>query len=126
MLRRASRVKFGHVQRAGVVDVDGRGGDLEDVIFKAQDVPVGPVAQPAVLGQAIAADAGAGEYHVAVRRPHLDRLDHLDQVHAVALGEQAPLVQEGQNRRPVGVFHDLGRFRFDRPVHHRQRELLRY
>ena len=45
------------VQRAGVVDVNGQGGDLEDVILEPKDVPVGPNAQPAVFGQAIAADA---------------------------------------------------------------------
>ncbi len=85
---------------------------------------VGPVAQPAVLGQAVAADARSGEDHIAVRGPHLDCLDDLDQVHAVPLGEQAPLVEEGQDGRPVGVLDDLGGFRLDGPVHHGQRELL--
>ncbi len=67
---------------------------------------------------------GPGEDDVAVRRPHLDRLDDLDQVDAVPLGEQAPLVQERQDRRPVGVLDDLGGLRLDRAIHHRQRELL--
>jgi hypothetical protein len=126
MLRSASRTRVGRVQAAGVVDVDGGRGDLEDrvAVLEAQDVLVGPVAEAAVLGQAVAADARAGEDHVAVGRAHLDRVDDLDQVDAVALGEQAPLVQEGQDRRPVGVLDDLGGLRLDRPVHHRQRELL--
>ena len=102
------------------------GRDLEHLVavLEAEDVLVGPVAQAAVLGQAVAADAGAGEDHVAVRGPHLDGLDDLDQVDAVALGEEAPLVQERQDRRAVGVLDDLGGLRLDGPVHDRQRELL--
>ncbi len=56
--------------------------------------------------------------------PDLDGLDHLDQVHPVAFGKQAPLVHEGQDRRPVGVFHDLAGLAFDGPVENREREIL--
>ena len=118
--------QFGDVQRPGVVDVDGHRADLEDfvAVLEAEDVLVGPIAQAAVLGQAVAADAGAGEDDVAVRRAHLDRLDDLDQIDAVALGEQAPFVQERQDRGPIGVLDDLRRLRLDRPIHDGQRELL--
>ena len=112
------------MQRAGVVDVDGRGGDAEDVVLEAQDMLVGPVAQAAVLGQAVPADARAGEDHVGVGGPHLDRLDDLGQVHAVAFGEEAPLVQEGQGRGSVGVLHDLAGLALDGPVHDRERVVL--
>ena len=37
--------QLGHVQGAGVVDVDGRGGDLENVVLKAHQGVVGPDAQ---------------------------------------------------------------------------------
>ncbi|OQB79539.1 MAG: hypothetical protein BWX88_04821 [Planctomycetes bacterium ADurb.Bin126] len=118
--------QLGRVQGARVVDVDGGGGHLEDgvAVLEAQDVLVRPVAQPAVLGQAIPANARTREDDVAVRRAHLDRLDHLDEVHAVALGEEGPLVEEGQDRRPVGILDDLGGLRLDRAVHHGQGELL--
>jgi len=32
----------------------------------------------------------------------LDRFDHLDEVHAVALREEAPFVEEGEGRGAVG------------------------
>ena len=67
---------------------------------------------------------GPGKDHVGVRRPHLDGLDHLLQVHAVALGEQRPFVQERQDRRAVAVLDDLGGLRLDRAVQHGQRVLL--
>ena len=112
------------MQRASVVDVDGQRRDLEHVVLEAEDVLVGPHAEAAVLGQAVAADARAGEHHVAVGRPHLDGLDHLDDVDAVALGEQAPLVEEGEDRGAVAVLDDLGRLRLDGPVEHGERELV--
>ena len=52
-------------------------------------------------------------------------VDDLDQVDAVALGEQAPLVEEREDGGAVGVLDDLCRLRFDRAVHHGQRELVR-
>ena len=56
--------------------------------------------------------------------PHLDRVDDLDQIDAVPLGEQAPLVHERQDRGAIGVLDDLGRLGFDGPIHHGQRELF--
>ena len=114
------------VQPAGVVRVDRLRRDLEDLVavVEPEDVAVGPVAQPAVLRQAVPADTGAGEDHVRVRRAHLDRLDDLDEVDAVAFGEEAPLVQERENRRAVGVLDDLGRLALQRAVHDGQLELL--
>ena len=86
---------------------------------------VGPDAQAAVLGQAVAADARAGEDDVGVGGPHLDGLDHLDQVHAVALGKTGSTRPESQDRGAVGVLDDLAGLAFDGPVEHRQRELAR-
>ena len=45
--------QLGDVQAAGVVDVDGRWGQLEHTvaILETEDVAVGPVAQAAVLGE---------------------------------------------------------------------------
>ena len=40
-------------------------------------------------------------------------VDDLDQVHAVALREEAPFVQEGEGRGTIGVLHDLARFALD-------------
>ena len=113
------------VQGARVVDVDGLVGDLEDVVLKTEDVLVGPDAQAAVLGQAVAPYPGAGKDHVAVGRAHLDGLDHLADVDAVALGEERPLVEEGQDGGAVGVFDDLGRLRLDGPVEDGQGEFFR-
>ena len=100
------------------------GRDLEDVVLEAHQGVVGPEAQPAVLGQAVAADARPGKNHVGVGRPHLDGLDHLDQVDAVALGEQAPFVHEGQDRGAIGVLDDLAGFALDGPVEHGQGKLV--
>jgi len=85
------------MQGAGVVDVNGQRGYLEDVVFKAHQFLIRPHAKAAVFGQAVAADTGAGEDHVGVRGANFDGLDHFDQVNAVAFGEQAPFVEEGQD-----------------------------
>ena len=77
---------------------------------------VGPDAQTAVFGQAIAADARAGKNHVGVRRPDLDGLDHLGDIDAVAFGEHAPFVQKRQCRGAIGILDDLAGFAFDGPV----------
>ncbi len=61
------------------------------------DVPVGPEAQTAIFGQAVAADTGPGKYDVAVGGPNLDGLDHLDEVDAVSLRKEAPLVEKRQD-----------------------------
>ncbi len=115
------------MQGARVVDVDRQGSDLEHAVavFEAEDVPVGPEAQPAVLRQAVAPDPRAGEDDVAVGGPHLDGLDDLDEVHTVALCEQAPFVQVREDRRPVGILDDLGGLRFDGAVHDREGEIFR-
>ncbi|OPY89882.1 MAG: hypothetical protein A4E72_00913 [Syntrophus sp. PtaU1.Bin208] len=114
------------MQAAGVVDVDRGRGDLEYLVavFEAQDVLVGPVTKAAVFRQAVAPDARAGENHVVVGGTHLDGLDDLDEVHAVAFGKDAPLIQKGQEGRPERVFHDLAGFAFDGPVQHRQGEFF--
>src|SRR5262249_57161035 len=59
----------GDVEAARVVDVDRRGAHLEDLVavVEAEDVAVRPVAQTAVLRQAVAADPGARAHHVATR-----------------------------------------------------------
>ena len=54
----------------------------------------------------------------------LDCFDYLNQVHAVALREEAPFVQEGEDRGPVGVLDDLARFALYGTVENRQGELL--
>ena len=110
MLRRASRISSATCRPRVSLMSMAVGRDLEDLVavLEAEDVLVGPVAQAAVLGQAVAADAGAGEDDVAVGRAHLDGLDDLDEVDAVALGEEAPLVEEGQDGGAVGVLDDLG------------------
>ena len=113
-----------HVEGAGVVDVDRKRRDLEDVVLKAHEGPVGPDAQAAILGEAVAADPRTGEDHVGMGGADLDRLDHLDQVHAVSLGKEAPFVEEGQDRRPVGVLDDLAGLAFDRAVQDRQGKFL--
>ncbi len=59
-----------------------------------------------------------------MRRADLDRLDHLDEIHAVPFGKEAPFVQEGEDRRPVGVLHDLAGLALDRAVEDGQGELL--
>ncbi len=91
--------QFGHVQGACIVDVDGGGGNPEEfvAVFESQDVFVRPVTQSAVFWQAIAADSGAGEDDIAVGRPHFNGIDDLDEVHAIALGKQAPFVEESQD-----------------------------
>ena len=113
------------MERTGVIDVDGRRRHFEDVVLEPEDVLVSPYAEAAVFGQAVAADARPGKDYVAVSGPHLDRFDHLDDVHAVCLRKKAPLVKEGQDRGPVAVFNDLRGFRLYRSVEHRERELVR-
>lgn len=113
--------EFSRMQRARVVDVDGQRRDFENVVVKAHELVVGPDAQAPVLGQAVAADSGAGEDHVGVRRADLDGLDDLDEVHTVALGKEAPFVQKGQDRCPVGILNDLAGFAFDGAVQDGQR-----
>ena len=49
------------MERPGVVDVDCHRRDLEDLVLPAEDVFVRPESEPAVLGQAIPADARAGK-----------------------------------------------------------------
>jgi len=113
-----------HVEGAGVVDVDRKRRDLEDVVLEAHQGLVGPDAQAAVLGKAVAADPRSGEDHVGVGGADLDRFDHLDEVHAVALREEAPFVEEGEGRGAVGVLDDLARFALDGAVEDGQGELL--
>ena len=67
---------------------------------------------------------GPGKIRFAVGRAHLDRLDDLHEIDAVALREHAPLVQEGEDGRAVGVLDDLRGLGLDRPVHDGERELL--
>ena len=112
------------VKRTGIVDVDRQRRDLEDVVVEAHQGLVSPDPQAAVLREAVSADPRAGENHVRVGRADLDRLDHLDQVHAVALGKEAPLVQKRQDGCPVGVLDNLAGLALDRAVENRQRELL--
>ncbi len=45
------------MQSAPVIDIDGLGCDLENIIFKSENVLTGSHAQSAVLGQAITADS---------------------------------------------------------------------
>ena len=49
---------------------------------------------------------------------------YLDQIDAVPLGKEAPLVEEGENGRPVGVFDDLAGLAFDGAVEDGEREFL--
>jgi len=108
--------KLGDVEGARVVDVDRKRRHLEDVVFEAHQRVVRPDAEAPVLRQAVAPDPRPGEDHVRVRGAHLDRLDHLDQIDAVALGEEAPLVEEGEDRCPVRVLYDLAGLAFNRKV----------
>ncbi len=114
----------GGVEAASVVDVDGHRRNLEYVIVEAENVFVCPVAEAAVFGEAVAADAGAGEYHIVVRRTHFYGVDDFNEVNAVAFGEDAPFIEKGQNCRAVGVFDDFGCFGFDGAVHNREREFF--
>ena len=116
--------KLGHVERTRVVDVDGKRRHFEDVVLEAHQVVVRPDAQTAVLREAVAADSGAGEDHVRVGRADLDRLDHLDQIDTVALGKEAPFIEEGEDGCPVGVFDDLAGLAFDGTVEDGEREFL--
>ena len=79
---------------------------------------VGPEAQAPIFGQAVAPDTRAREYDVAVCGPDLNGLDHLDKVHAISLGKQAPLVKKRQNSGPEAVFHDFCRLRLNGPIQH--------
>ena len=49
---------------------------------------------------------------------------HLDQVDAVALGEEAPLVHEGQDRGAIGILDDLAGLALDGTVEHGERKLV--
>ncbi len=112
------------VEGAGVVNVDGERGDLEDVVIKAHESMVGPDAQAPILGQAVAADPRAGKDHVGMGGADLDGLNDLDDIHAVALREEAPFVEEGKDCGPVGVLHDLAGLAFYRAVQDSKGELL--
>lgn len=85
---------------------------------------VGPVTESAIFGQTIAPDSRSRENNVAMGKPYLDGLDNLDQIHAVTLGKEAPLIQIGQNGGAVGVLHDLGGLALNGAVHHGQWELF--
>jgi len=50
-----------HVEGASVVDIDRERRDLEDVVLEAHQGLVGPDAQAAVSGEAVAADSRAGK-----------------------------------------------------------------
>ncbi len=108
--------ELGRVERPGVVDVDGQRRHPENVVVEAHERVVGPHPEPPVLGQAVAADPRAGEDHVGMGGPDPDRLDHLDEVHPVSLGEEAPFVKVGENRRPVRVLHDFAGLALQGPV----------
>ncbi len=108
----------------GVVDVHRGRRDAEDVVVEPEDVPVGPDSESSVLGEAVPAYAGAGEDHVRVRGTDPDGVDHLFEIHAVALGEHRPLVHERQYRRPVAVLDYLGGFGLDRAVQDGERIVL--
>ena len=114
-----------HAKGAGVVDIDGRGRDFKDIVFPAEDMFVRPHAEAAVFGQAVTADAGAWENHVAVRGTDLDGLDDLAEVHAVLLGKEAPFVEKCEDGGAVAVLHDLCGLGFDGAVEHGEGELLR-
>jgi len=73
------------------------------------------------LVRTVAADAEARPHHVLMRRAHSDRLDDGHQVDAGALGEPAPLLDEGNIDRPKAVFHQLGGLTLDRAVEAGQR-----
>jgi len=92
---------------------------------EAEEMLVGPESQPPVLGQAVAADARPGEDHVAVRRAHLDGLHHLDEVHAVALREQAPFVEKREGGGTEAVLHDLGGLALNRAIKDGEGKVLR-
>ena len=49
-----------------------------------------------------------------------DGADHLGEVNPVALGEQAPFVEEGQDAGTIGVLDDLSGLGLDRAVHDRE------
>jgi hypothetical protein len=49
------------VQGASVIDVDGHGCDLEDIVVESHEGVIGPDAKTAVFWQAIAADARPGK-----------------------------------------------------------------
>ncbi len=108
----------------GVVDVDRLRRDHEILVLIPHEVPVCPHTQASVFGQAVAADARAGENHIAVGGPHPDGVDHLDEIDAVLFTEVAPLVHKGQDGGPEAVFNDFGGLAFDRPVQNRERKLL--
>ncbi len=112
------------MQRPGVVDVNGQWRDLENIVLKPVDMAVGPETESSIFGQAVASDARAWEDNIAVGGPNLNGLDHLDQVHAVALGKQAPLVEKGQNRGPEAIFNYFCRLRFDGSIQHIQGVLV--
>jgi hypothetical protein len=67
-----------NVEGTGVVNVDGEGRDLEDIIIEAHEGMISPDTEAAVLGKAVAADAGAREDHVRVSGTDLDGLDDFD------------------------------------------------
>ena len=69
--------KFRDVQGPGIVDVNSHRGDLEQIVLKTHQVLVRPDPQAAVFRQTVSAYTGAGEDHVRVCRPDLDRVDHL-------------------------------------------------
>ena len=110
-----------HVKTAGIIDVNRRRCYFKNIIVKTEYVFIRPVTQASIFWQAVSANARAREYDIAVRGTNFDCLNDLNQVHAVALGEQTPLVKKRKYRRPIGIFDNLCGFRFNRPVHNRQR-----
>ena len=54
----------------------------------------------------------------------LDGLNDLDDIHAVALCEEAPFVEEGKDCGPVGVLHNLAGLAFYRAIQNGEGELL--
>ena len=116
--------KFGDVEPSCVVYVNRHGRHFEYIVFEPEDVLICPISQAAILGQAIAADSGAGEYHIIVSGPHFYGLNDLNQVNSVALRKQAPFIEKSKQRRPERVFDDFGCLRFDGSIHNRQREIF--
>ena len=124
MLRKRVAHQLRGVQGAAVVDVYGHGCDLEQGVLEAHEVMIGPDPQAAVLGQAVAADARAGEDQVVVGGPGLRMaLITFTRSTPLRLGEGGPLVHEGQQGGPEAVLHDLGGLALDGPVQHGEREL---
>src|SRR5674476_1238814 len=86
-----------HMQCAGVGNINGHRSDSEDIILITKNMLICPNTKSTVFRETVAAYAGAGENHIAVGGSHLDSLDDLDQINAVALCKEAPFVKESED-----------------------------